>query len=154
MNARDGWYPDPTGAPQQRYSDGQQWTAAVAAPAVVTMPVFVPVASTARQDWAQRHPAWTALIVFWLACMVWSWTWLAPTLAVIASLAWVSRWDRRRRARLTAEADEQNELILDGDPRGIYANAPRQRVTTQLVYWRNRPAYPDTASYAIRRRCR
>ena len=124
MDAPEGWYPDP-GALQQRYWDGQQWTGAIAAPTtVLTVPVLIPVAPAPRQDWAQRHPVWTTLIVFWLACMVWSWTWLAPTLAAIAGIAWVLRWDRARRARLTAEADQQNDLILDGDPRGIYGNYP------------------------------
>ena len=26
MNTKPGWYPDPTGAPGQRYHDGQRWT--------------------------------------------------------------------------------------------------------------------------------
>lgn len=114
MDVPEGWYIDPTGAIQQRYRywDGRQWTRATA------------VAAAPRQDWAQRHPAWTTLIVFWLACMVWSWTWLAPTVAAIAGLTWIVRWDRARRARLTADAEEQNELALEGDPRGIYGNFP------------------------------
>ena len=117
MDAPEGWYPDP-GALQQRYRywDGRQWTRATAAPTVLV------VAAAPRQDWAQRHPAWTTLIVFWLACMVWSWTWLAPTVAAIAGLRWLVHWDRARRARLTADAEEQNELALEGDPRGIYGN--------------------------------
>lgn len=124
MDTPEGWYPDPAGATQQRYWDGQRWTGAIAAPTVLTVPVLIPVGPAPRQDWAQRHPAWTTLIVFWLACMVWSWTWLAPILAAIAGAVWVLRWDRARRARLTADADEQNDLILDGDPAGIYGNFP------------------------------
>jgi hypothetical protein len=115
-----GWYPDPTGAPQQRFWDGDQWTDAIAAPNVI----LVPVASPPAKDWFQRHPGWTTLIVFWIACMVWQWEWLAPTLAITAATAWAVRWERRRRARLAADADEQNELLIDGDDRGIYGNYP------------------------------
>lgn len=118
-NAPNGWYPDPTGAAQQRYWDGEQWTAAIAAPAVL-----VPVVTPPQRDWAQRHPFWTALLVFWLACMLWQWTWLAPTLAAAAAIAWAARWERRRRARLAEDADRQNVLTLEGDPRGFYGNFP------------------------------
>lgn len=124
MDAPEGWYPDPTGAAQQRYWDGCRWTAAVAAPAVLTVPAPVPVAASPGRDWAQRHPGWTALIVFWLACMLWSWPWLPPTLAAAAAVFWALRWERRRRNRLTADADEQNELLLAGDPRGVYGHFP------------------------------
>ena len=71
-----GWYPDPTGAAQQRYWDGQQWTEALAAPTVI----HVPVAAPPTKDWFQRHPAWTTLIVFWVACMIWQWEWLVPVI--------------------------------------------------------------------------
>lgn len=60
--------------------------------------------------------------MFWLACMLWSWPWLAPTLAVGAALTWALRWERARRNRLTADAEEQNELLLAGDPRGVYGH--------------------------------
>jgi hypothetical protein len=115
-----GWYPDPTGAAQQRFWDGEQWTNALAAPAVVPVPVLARPA----KDWAQRHPAWTALIVFWIACMVWQWEWLAPVLLLTAAAAWAMRWERRRRARLAANADRQNALVLEGDDRGTFGNYP------------------------------
>ena len=67
-----GWYPDPTGAAAYRFWDGRQWTAALAAPMVV--PIGAP---PEPKDWCQRHPAWTTLIAFWVACMVWQWAWLA-----------------------------------------------------------------------------
>ena len=74
-----GWYPDPTGAAAYRFWDGRQWTAALAAPMVV--PIGAP---PEPKDWCQRHPAWTTLIAFWVACMVWQWAWLAPLLAVFS----------------------------------------------------------------------
>ena len=74
--APEGWYPDPTGVPQQRFWDGEQWTQAIAAPTVITVAVPAPPA----KDWAQRHPAWTTLIVIWIACMIWQWKWLVPVI--------------------------------------------------------------------------
>jgi hypothetical protein len=115
-----GWYRDPTGAPQQRYWTGRQWTAAIAAPTVLAIPV--PASPPAPTDWISRHPIWTALIVFWLACMLSAWTWLGPTLALAGLVAWALRWDRRRRKRLAADADRQNALLLQGDPRGAYGD--------------------------------
>ncbi|MGJ6127432.1 DUF2510 domain-containing protein [Mycolicibacterium sp. Y3] len=115
-----GWYPDPIGAPQQRYWDGQQWTEALAAPTVIAVPVAAPPA----KDWAQRHPAWTTLIVFWIACMIWQWEWLAPTLAAAAATAWGIRWLHHRNARLAANADRENALAAEGDERGIYGDYP------------------------------
>jgi len=119
-NPLAGWYPDPTGAAQQRFWDGEQWTNALAAPTVIT----VPIAVTPAKDWAQRHPAWTTLIVFWIACMIWQWEWLAPALALIAATVWVTRGIRRRNARSAAEADWQNALAAEGDERGIYGDYP------------------------------
>lgn len=106
-----GWYPDPTRAAAYRFWDGQQWTAVVAVAPVVIAP---------QRDWCQRHPAWTTLIVFWVACMIWQWEWLVPLLAVTAGAVWVVRWDRRRRDRLAADADRQNAWALAGDERGVF----------------------------------
>lgn len=119
-----GWYPDPTGAAAQRFWDGRQWTAALAAPIVVPI-----VAPSAPKDWCQRHPAWTTLLVFWVACMVWQWEWLVPLLAVIALGIACWRWDRRRRDRLAAAADRQNTWALTGDERGIFGEFPPAAVT-------------------------
>ncbi len=124
MDAPEGWYPDPTGVAQQRYWDGYQWTGALAAPTLLAVPVPIATSPAPPRDWAQRHPAWTTLIVIWVACMLWSWPWLAPTLAAAAAIAWAVRWERRRRARLAADADRQNILTLEGDPRGFYGNFP------------------------------
>lgn len=96
-----GWYSDPAGAAAQRFWDGRQWTAALAAPTVMAVPIVAPFAP---KDWCQRHPAWTTLIVFWGACMVWQWEWLVPLLAVIALMVVSWRWDRRRRDRLATAA--------------------------------------------------
>ncbi|RFZ62050.1 hypothetical protein DE4576_05361 [Mycobacterium marinum] len=112
-----GWYPDPSGAARQRYWDGMQWAAA---PAVIVVPAMV----TPAKDWAQRHPAWVTLFVFWIACMIWQWEWLAPAGAVAAAGAWGIRSIRRRNARLAADADRQNALAAKGDNRGIYGDYP------------------------------
>lgn len=119
-----GWYPDPTGAAAYRFWDGRQWTAALAAPMVV--PIGAP---PEPKDWCQRHPAWTTLIAFWVACMVWQWAWLAPLLAVIALGVVSWRWDRRRRDRLAADADRQNAWALTGDERGIFGEFPPAAAT-------------------------
>lgn len=115
-----GWYPDPTGAAQQRFWDGQQWTEALAAPTVITVPVHAPPA----KDWAQRHPAWTTLIVFWIACMIWQWEWLVPVIAIVAATVFTVRWIQRRNARLAADADLQDRLLAQGDERGMYGDYP------------------------------
>ncbi len=118
--APEGWYPDPTGVPQQRFWDGEQWTQAIAAPTVITVAVPAPPA----KDWAQRHPAWTTLIVIWIACMIWQWKWLVPVIAVVAAIVWTVRWIDRRNDRLAAEADRQNRLYAEGDVRGMYGDYP------------------------------
>ena len=115
-----GWYPDPTGAAQQRYWDGHQWTEALAAPTVIHVPVAAPPA----KDWFQRHPAWTTLITIWVACMIWQWEWLVPTIAVVAAIVFTVRWIDRRNTRLAADADRQNELAAQGDERGIFGDYP------------------------------
>lgn len=117
-HAPEGWYPDPTGAAQQRFWDGEQWTQAIAAPAVIAVAVPAPPA----KDWAQRHPAWTTLVVFWIACMIWQWEWLVPVIAIVATTVWTIRWINRRNDRLRAEADRQNQLAAEGDARGIYGD--------------------------------
>lgn len=123
-----GWYPDPTRAAVYRFWDGQQWTADVAA--VTATPVAaVPVVIAPRRDWFQRHPAWTTLIVFWAACMIWQWEWLVPVAAIVAAVVVAWRWERRRRARLAADADRQNAWALAGDQRGVFGNFLPSEVT-------------------------
>ena len=113
-----GWYPDPSAGAAYRFWDGRQWTAAVAAAPVAA----VPVAIAPHRDWCQRHPAWTTLIVFWVACMIWQWEWLVPVAAVVVTVVAGWRWVRRRRARLAADADRQNAWALAGDERGVFGD--------------------------------
>ena len=50
MTTPAGWYPDPSGAPGQRYWDGRQWTAhsAPAAPAIPPAPPKVPMTAKSK----------------------------------------------------------------------------------------------------------
>lgn len=86
------------------------------------MPVAAPPPA---KDWFQRHPAWTTLIVFWVACMIWQWEWLVPpVIAIVAATVWTIRWIERRNNRLAADADRQNKLAALGDKRGIFGDYP------------------------------
>ena len=115
MDVLAGWYPDPTAAAAYRFWDGQQWTFAVATAPVAAVPA-------PHRDWCQRHPAWTTLIVFWVACLIWQWEWLVPVAAIAATVVTGWRWARRRRARLAADADRQNAWALAGDERGVFGD--------------------------------
>lgn len=115
MDVLAGWYPDPTAAAAYRFWDGRQWTSAVATAPVAAVPA-------AHRDWCQRHPAWTTLIVFWVACLIWQWEWLVPVAAIAATVVAGWRWARRRRARLAADADRQNAWALAGDERGVFGD--------------------------------
>lgn len=103
-----GWYPDPAAPNQVRYWDGTDWTGA----------------AVRERDWPQRHPALTAVLAFWAACVMWQWQWMAPLLILTVAAVLTLRWDRARRRRLATDAERQNKLALNGDPRGIYGNYP------------------------------
>jgi hypothetical protein len=64
-----GWYPDPSGAPVQRYFDGQQWTDNVA-PLAVRQPAGVIVEGPNHALHAILR-----LFTFWM-CGGWAWVWL------------------------------------------------------------------------------
>ena len=115
MDVLAGWYPDPTAAAAYRFWDGRQWTSAGATAPVAAVPA-------PHRDWCQRHPAWTTLIVFWVACLIWQWEWLVPVAAIAATVVTGWRWARRRRARLAADADRQNAWALAGDERGVFGD--------------------------------
>lgn len=119
-----GWYADPTTVARQRFWDGRQWTGAVAEPAGIPVSVSTVVVQRPAKDWGQRHPCWTALLVFWVACMAWQWQWLPPLLAVVGAAALVVHRRRNRQTRLHADADRQNEFVLRGDERGVYGHFP------------------------------
>lgn len=76
------------------------------------------------QGWAQRNPVLTCLLAFWVMCMAASWPWFAPTLVLTMVLVAAVRWARRRRQRLSADADRQYVQVLAGDERGVYGNFP------------------------------
>lgn len=121
MAAQPGWYPDPNGAPQLRYWDGQQWTEALAAPTII---YIQPPQPRAALGWTQRHPVWATTAAFWIACMAWQWHWLVPVAAIAAAAIWTVRRHRLRHAQLAADADAQDDLALAGDARGIYGHFP------------------------------
>jgi hypothetical protein len=75
-----GWYPNPSGAPGQRYFDGRAWTAhhraappqPVAPPAPQPLPMQTSVVITGPNH--ALHAVLT-LLTFW-ACGGWAWIWL------------------------------------------------------------------------------
>ncbi|MEN3319469.1 MAG: hypothetical protein V7643_2870 [Mycobacterium sp.] len=87
-----GWYPNPSGAPGQRYFDGRDWTAHHRATPQQPMPAPPLPASAPRQPASSPHPvpmqtsvvvtgpnhalhAVLTLLTFW-ACGGWGWIWL------------------------------------------------------------------------------
>lgn len=72
---RQGWYPDPSGEPQERYWDGEQWTSqtrsypAPTAPSL-TRPTPMPTRSSGPRPSAGRTVAIGALVVLLLAGVV------------------------------------------------------------------------------------
>lgn len=88
-----GWYPNPSGAPGQRYFDGRDWTAhhRSAPPTsmyVLTQPIHPPVSAhpvpmpTTVVVTGPNHAlhAVLTLLTFW-ACGGWAWIWLIVALS-------------------------------------------------------------------------
>ena len=87
-----GWYPNPSGAPGQRYFDGYDWTAhhrptpftSLPAPPrplhppVLTQPVPIPASVVVTGPNHAMHAVLT-LLTFW-ACGGWAWIWLIVAL--------------------------------------------------------------------------
>jgi hypothetical protein len=88
-----GWYPNPSGAPGQRYFDGRGWTAHHRS----SPPTSMPVAPQPMYPPIPRHPvpmpttvvvtgpnhalhAVLTLLTFW-ACGGWAWIWLIVALS-------------------------------------------------------------------------
>jgi hypothetical protein len=72
--AEAGWYPDPSGAPGQRYFDGRDWTGSYAPPAVRQ-----PAGVVTEGPNHALHAILT-LLTFW-ACGGWVWIWLLIALS-------------------------------------------------------------------------
>lgn len=106
-----GWYADQDGV--ARFWTGEQWA---------PPPPVAPIQIAPDKDWGQRHPFLTALAAFWAMCLLWQWPWLAPTLLIIAAVTGAIWWRHRHDQRLAAAADRQNELALNGDPRGVFGD--------------------------------
>jgi hypothetical protein len=99
-----GWYPNPSGAPGQRYFDGRDWTAHHRSAPPTSMPVVpqplyppvpthpVPMATTVVVTGPNHalHAVLT-LLTFW-ACGGWAWIWLIVALSA------------RRRVHVISEA--------------------------------------------------
>ncbi|MGU3650305.1 DUF2510 domain-containing protein [Mycolicibacterium sp. A43C] len=121
MNTNPGWYPDPTGAPGQRYHDGHRWT-----------DHFTPTPPPT----ANRKPL-IALAVFGgflLMGLVAQHPWLLIVLAVLGVLAGAGCWalkaaqgrevQQRReqfeRDMLAQRADREDRLYQQGDPCDVH----------------------------------
>jgi hypothetical protein len=116
MTTQPGWYSDPSGAPTQRFWDGQQWTAATG---LVAVPVLVS-APTAPRSFVDRHPKMVGFGILWVVCMAMHWWWLAPLLILSVATYFAVKYHRARNARLAADADYENSLYLRGKPAGTY----------------------------------
>ena len=89
--------------------------------------VAVPMVVEDRRSFAQRHPVWTTIGVLWVMNMLVQFHWLGPTLIAGGLIALGYMWLKRRtreETALAAEADRQNRLALQGDPRGTYGDFP------------------------------
>jgi hypothetical protein len=86
-----GWYPNPSGAPGQRYFDGRDWTAHHRSaptsmpispqpmyPPIPTYPVPMPTTVVVTGPNHALHAVLT-LLTFW-ACGGWAWIWLIVAL--------------------------------------------------------------------------
>jgi len=86
-----GWYPNPSGAPGQRYFDGRDWTAHHRSaptsmpmspqpmhPPVPTYPVPVPTTVVVTGPNHALHAVLTLLTIW--ACGGWAWIWLIVAL--------------------------------------------------------------------------
>ena len=83
-----GWYPNPSGAPGQRYFDGHDWTAHHRSAPLTSMPSHpsrmhppVPMPTTVVVTGPNHalHAVLT-LLTFW-ACGGWGWIWLIVALS-------------------------------------------------------------------------
>src|SRR5262245_66679960 len=81
-----GWYPNPSGAPGQRYFDGRDWTAhhrpapsTSVHPPVPTHPVPMRTTVVVTGPNHALHAVLT-LLTFW-ACGGWAWIWLIVALS-------------------------------------------------------------------------
>ena len=82
-----GWYPNPSGAPGQRYFDGRDWTAhhrsaptsmPISPQPIPTYPVSMPTTVVVTGPNHALHALLT-LLTFW-ACGGWAWIWLIVAL--------------------------------------------------------------------------
>jgi threonine/homoserine/homoserine lactone efflux protein len=84
-----GWYPDPSGAPGQRYWDGQQWTAVPPPP--VQQPIVIN--NVVGSNMAAPTPVFVRtgpnhalhLVLTLLTCGMWAPVWLIVSIVSIAS---------------------------------------------------------------------
>jgi hypothetical protein len=141
-----GWYPDPSGAPGQRYFDGHQWT--ISAPPQPSIVINNFVAPTSGPNTALH----LALTLF--TCGMWLPVWLIiAVVAAVGSLyvlgramtdfryflglmavaglgylgyrAYERAVERRaENARLASHADAENRAFMSGDSSGLYGQYP------------------------------
>ena len=146
MNGPVGWFPDPDGGNGLRYFDGQQWTqiapppAPIPSPAPAPPPVSVVVNNTATATTeGSRAGAWVLLAAFLFNPWMWFlviFLWIVcKWLLIGAAVLWIAlaygkyhakqqSVDQREKDKLAARAEVQDELYLQGDPRGTHGRYP------------------------------
>jgi hypothetical protein len=146
MNGPVGWFPDPDGGNGLRYFDGQQWTQIAPSPPTPTPsptppPVSVVVNNTvtATSPEVSRAGAWMFLAI----CLFNPWMWILVLflwftfkwLLIGAAVLWIAlaygkyhakqqSTEQREKDKLAARAEVQDELYLQGDPRGTHGRYP------------------------------
>ena len=143
MNGPVGWFPDPDGGNGLRYFDGKEWTqiAPPPAPAPVAAPTPVSVVvnntnTVGTQD--NSGCVMTILLIFLTPILIPVGMLLyhfQPTVFCIAVAAIVvmtagyfgrvkADREKRENEKLSARAEVENELFLQGDPRGAHGKYP------------------------------
>ncbi|WP_457181123.1 DUF2510 domain-containing protein [Mycobacteroides abscessus] len=127
------WYPDPTGLPQWRWFDSQQWTTHTApmppAPSSPVQQVIVLLA--APRSFIARHPFLVGIAAFFVLGIfpgifpiLW-WAFLALVAYKVAKfIARKANAYNASQQAIAARADLQNAQVLNGDIRGIYGQYP------------------------------